>query len=210
VYLSIQAYSSEGLPVENKTSRDFIPADETPAACIDRLQRQIAELERREQLLAEENAHLADLLREHGIAVRISSHLQRDLPPPVTEALAADSARFSEMTSAERRLYDQLFDGSDVFFIARTDTRLDVGGWLTKALVWVAATSDKLVLFAPGKRAHSERIPFRVLRESLYNHVTGTIALAPATEIATNQLKLMPAEAYQLLAQIYATGDPKC
>lgn len=197
--------------MENETSRDFIPADEAPAACIHRLQRRITELERREQVLAEENAGLADLLREHGISVRISSHLQRDLPSPVTTPLAADSARFDEMGRAERRFYTELIGNSPAYVVVRTETRLDVGSWLGKSLIWAVATQDELVLFAVGKRAHSERIPFRVLRESLYNHVTGTIALAPAKEIATNQLKLMPAEGYQLLAQIYAsTGDPTC
>ena len=195
--------------METETNRDFIPANEAPEACIARLQVRLAELERREHLLAEENAHLADLLREHGISVRSSSHLQRDLPPPITEPLAAGSARFEEMRAAERKLFEQVVGRTPVYFVARTDTRFDVGGWLSKALVWVVATDDELVLFAQGKRAHSERIPFRVLRESLYNHVTGTIALAPAKEITTSQLTLMPAEGYQLLAQIYATtGDP--
>lgn len=190
---------------------DFIPANESPNVCIARLQRRIAELERREQLLAEENAQLADLLREHNIPVRISSHLRRDLPLPLTEALTADSARFTEMNHATRDLYQQVIGDTPVYFVALTETRLDVGSWLSKAPLWVAATVDELILLAAGKRPHCERIPFRILRESLYNHVTGCIALAPAREIATTQLKLMPAEGYQLLAQIYAsTGEPTC
>jgi hypothetical protein len=111
------------------------------------------------------------------------------------------------MTWGERKLFKEVVGKSKILLVYKTGSHIDVGHWFGGGIVWVCAAADELALFAAGRRGYSERVPFRLLRESLYNHVTGELALAPATELGVRTLKMTPAEGYQLLAQIYREAD---
>jgi hypothetical protein len=187
----------------NARSAEWISSEETLDAKVRRLERRVAALERRERLLAEENLRLADLLKDNGVEVHVSSHLTRELPEAAEKPLPADDTAFSHMTEAERALFGEASEGQDAFVLVKTGSEVDVGSWVARGQAWACAMADDLMLFASGRRPYVQRIPYRQLRESLYNHVTGSIAMAPVREAELQTLKVTPAEGYQLLAQIY-------
>jgi hypothetical protein len=78
-----------------------------------------------------------------------------------------------------------------------------VGHWFSKGRIWACALAGELAMFAYGRRPYLERVPFRLLQQSLYNHVTGEVVLAPARDVRVDSLRVTPAEGYQFLAQIY-------
>ncbi|MCH7725045.1 MAG: hypothetical protein IH991_00990 [Planctomycetes bacterium] len=93
--------------------------------------------------------------------------------------------------------------GDGVYFCVKTQTKVDVGRWMRKSRVWAIGLTDHLALVARGRDGLAERIPYEQLRESVYNHVTGTLVLAPHELPTVKSLKLNPVDAHQLLAQIY-------
>ncbi len=137
-------------------------------------------------------------------AIRNSQSLE--LPPARKEPLARTGGAFSRMGYRERFLAGQLLASEDVFVIARTGTKIDVGSWLLRGRVWVFALADSLAVLACGRaglRVRAEKIPYEKLRESQYNHVTGELALAPARGLPVRGLKIDPVTGYQILAQIH-------
>jgi hypothetical protein len=128
-----------------------------------------------------------------------------ELPPARKEPLDKTGGAFSRMPYRERFLAEQLLASEDVFVVARTGTKIDVGSWLLRGRVWVFALADSLAIVAcgpAGSRVRAERIPYEELRESQYNHVTGELALAPAKGLPFRGLKTDPITGYQILAQI--------
>ena len=169
----------------------------------ERQQRTIELLTDRIRMLEEENHSLVIKLKELGVEVRESSRTSSELPAPLPEPLDRESEDFTRLGEPERRLAEELLDGQSVYLLERSDTGLDVGHWMNKGLVWVAAEADELVLFAAGSRPFQEKIPFSHLYRSLYNHVTGDLVLAPAEGAKLTRIRIAPATAYQFLAQIF-------
>jgi hypothetical protein len=166
----------------------------------------------RVKVLEAENLSLATKLRDLGVDLRLESRTALEMPPPVTAELEFAGSAMRSMAAPERRLAEELFAAEPVYVLERSDARVDVGHWLSRGVVWVAATAGDLVLFAAGRRPHVERVPFTVLYQSVYNQVVGELVLGPAPEIKLRQLKLAPPVAYQFLAQIYQqkeNEDPK-
>jgi len=129
-----------------------------------------------------------------------------ELPPAHREPLDRTGGAWLRMGYRERFLADQLAGARDVFVVARTRTKVDVGSWFLRGRVWVLALSDSLAVLAcgpAGLRLHAERIPYEKLRRSRYNHVTGELALAPAGVEGIRGFRVDPVTAYQILAQIY-------
>ena len=83
-----------------------------------------------------------------------------------------------------------------------TDTLMDVGGWLCKKRICVSTKPDGLLLFAQGKTPYKEHIPFQKLQDSIYNHTTGELVIAPAEEAQTKSLKMSPLNATRILKYI--------
>jgi len=113
----------------------------------------------------------------------------------------------------ERFLAAQLLAGREVFVVTRTRTRIDVGSWLVRGRVWVFALADSLAFVACGScggRPRACRIPYDLLRQSQYNHVTGELALAPVKDLPFRGLKMDPVDGYQILAQIYQEDSHPC
>ncbi len=186
-------------------STGLITAD-TPAellAEIERRERSIQVLTARIRLLEGENAALAEDLRRHGVEARASSEIALELPPPLERPLAADAPALAMLDDQEAGLLLELCGGEQAYMLLRSNTRVDTGGWLAGRLLWVCATRAELVVFAAGKRPHAEKLPFASLQRSIYNHVTGEVVLAPASNAGVTRIKLAPGDAYQLLAQIY-------
>ncbi len=172
-----------------------------------RLQRSVALLRARVRMLEDENHALVRLLHERGVTVHESSRLRLELPAAVTTPLDP-SAAAGRLAPAERALLAELCGSAPVFVLVKSHTHVDVGHWFSNGLIWLAAGAAELALFAAGKHPHAEKVPYEELYLSLYNHVTGELVLAPAPEVAQRHLKLAPADAYQVLAQIYqGAGD---
>jgi len=128
------------------------------------------------------------------------------LPQALTQPLAAPGADLAPMPRRTRALAEKLIDRQDVFLVARTGTKVDVGSWLAQGRVWLVALEDSLVVVATGMagaRPLAEKIGYDRLRQSQYNHVTGQLALSPAKLSGTRGLHLPPIEGCQMLAQIY-------
>ena len=83
-----------------------------------------------------------------------------------------------------------------------THTRVDTGGWMGRRRILVAAHEGRVVLLAPGVKPYVEAIPFRELDQSLYNHVTGELVLAPAPGKGVRTLDMPSLDAQQLLQMI--------
>lgn len=107
----------------------------------------------------------------------------------------------SDLTRAEQTLLDELAAGEKVRLLLPTSTKLDTGNWLMRGKVWAACTDDRLLLLAAGRRPHSEAVAFAQLYESLYNHVTGQLVLAPAPKTQVRGLSLTASAAKSLLAR---------
>lgn len=110
------------------------------------------------------------------------------------------------MTPSERKLLEDVCGNEPVLVLFKSDSFVDTGGWLRRSRVWVGATAKELVLLAFGRKPFFQKTTFQVLRESLYNHVTGELVLAPAGELTLNSVKVPPLEGCQLLDQIYDNG----
>jgi hypothetical protein len=124
-----------------------------------------------------------------------------ELPDPIVQPLDRGAEVLGRLGKAARRLAQPLIGQDDVFVLLKTRSRVDTGGWLGRRRVWAAALADALVVFAPGRRPCSERIPFAQLRESTYNHVTGELVLAPPEGMHVRSLRVSPLDGYQLIAQ---------
>ncbi|MBI3987284.1 MAG: hypothetical protein HY343_10205 [Lentisphaerae bacterium] len=149
--------------------------------------------------LEEENGRLAGLLLERGVNVHAASTTVLELPPPPAQPLAADDDSFHSMRPDELGLLREALGGTDgVFALVLSDTRADTGGWFRRPKVWVAATRDRLAVWAAGRRPWLETIEFSRLRESLYNHVTGELVLAPALEMKRRCLRMSPLDGYRM------------
>jgi len=136
-----------------------------------------------------------------------------ELPPVHKEPLDKTGGAFSRMPYREGFLAAQLLASDDVFLVARTGTKIDVGSWLLRGRVWVFALADSLAVLAcgsVGSRPRADRIPYDQLRESQYNHVTGELALAPAAGLPFRGLGVDPITGYQILAQIYHEDQRAC
>ena len=173
----------------------------------EQMTRTVAALEQRIAMLEEENIRFAHLLREHGINVRATSQVALELPPPLEDPLATKDASHALLSGAEQRLLDEACSGSPFFLLIRSATKVDTGHWFRRAPVWVAALADRLVLLAWGAKPWFDAIPFRHLKQSLYNHVTGEVVLAPASGLRIDRFKIAPADGAQILAQIYASKE---
>ena len=123
-------------------------------------------------------------------------------PAAASAAPAASSpAARARLRPAERRLLATLANGEEPALLLKTGTKADVGQWFRRGRVWVGCFPGRLVLFATGRRPYGERLECAQLGQSLYNFLTGELALAPATP-AVRRLKLAPIEAQRVLAHI--------
>lgn len=157
-------------------------------------------------VLEEENAALIALLKQHGVDARMPSQMSAELPPPLATPLDIERHDvFLNMRGAERELCRATADGRSVFLLLATDSRADTGSWFRRGRIYAMATAESLALFAAGRRPFAADIKFARLLESIYNHCTGEVVLAPAKGLAIASLRIPPANGYQLLAQIYAS-----
>jgi hypothetical protein len=127
------------------------------------------------------------------------------LPPANTNPLGR-RARRRRLGGARRRLLESLVGDEPVYYVRRTQTKVDVGAWFRKGRVCICLLAGEAVLFAEGRRPYVERIPLQRLRDSRYNHVTGELMLAPDAASHIVGLKVPPLEGLQILAQIYNTS----
>ena len=178
--------------------------EENLKRAVERLQQRCALLEGRLAVLDEENERFAELLRQHGEDVRRKSHIHVELPPALTAPAPANRDEVDSMTPREQRLYANVLSGAAPMLLLLTESLTDVGQWLWKSRVWLAVTDAAVVMFASGRRPLIQQVPFKHVQESLYNHVTGELVLAPDRKFRLGSVRLPPVEGYQVLAQIYS------
>lgn len=119
----------------------------------------------------------------------------------------------------EERLFRTLSEGKKVLCLIKTGTKVDVGLWFRRRKVWLFLTPDEIVIFTAGRWNFVERIKFDQLNETVYNHITGEIILAPY-EGEVNSLKVDPLSGYYIAEKIRGRaigvsiaellGDLKC
>ncbi len=130
----------------------------------------------------------------------------RELPEPARTPLDVQGAVLGRLwTRGARAQAETLLDGEPVLVAVKSRTRVDTGGWTGGRRVWACVQAGRLALFAPGPRPLAQRIAYGDLGESVYNHVTGELVLAPAPEAPCRLLRVAPLDGYQLLAQILGT-----
>jgi hypothetical protein len=127
------------------------------------------------------------------------------LPPANTTPLNR-RARRRQLGRGRRRMLESLVGDEAVYYLGRTQTKVDVGAWFRKGRVCICVLAGEAVIFAKGKRPYVERIRLGRLRESKYNHVTGELTLAPESATQVRGLKLPPLEGLQIIAQIHQTS----
>lgn len=184
-----------------------MPADahtETPEQMAARLTRHVRLLQDRLVALEEENSRFAAMLRERGVDIMTQSKMAMELPPALTAPPADRFAPILQlMKQAERNLLAELCGADEILLILKTDSIVDVGGWFVRGHLWACTTRRDLNLFASGRKPAFQKTPLASLRQSLYNHVTGEVVLAPDRELRLTRVQVAPLDGYQLLAQIY-------
>ena len=126
------------------------------------------------------------------------------LPAVWTTPLDRAGAEFPRMGKSARRLLETAIGSAELFMVLKTRTRVDVGEWFWNGRVWLGVTAQAVTLLASGRKPFVQAVPFDQLRDSLYNHITGEVVLAPAKELKVKRVKLPALAGYQLLAQIYS------
>jgi hypothetical protein len=168
----------------------------------ERARQKVAILEDRVRLLEQENHAFAEMLKERGVEVHPISMASRRVPPAITDPSPQDDV-VATLTSAEGRLYRELCGSDRVVLLLLTESMAEVGLWMWKRRVWLCVTDQALVLFAEGRKPIAQRTPYAHIGESLFNHVTGELVLAPDRKYRLGRVKLQPKDGYQVLAQIY-------
>ena len=135
------------------------------------------------------------------------------LPAPLTKAIDPGRWKFLprwQLRYPVRYLAGQAIDGEDVMMMTPTRGRIDTGSWFRHARIWMWVLQDELLLIAAGwggPNPYVQRVRFSELTESVYNHVTDELVLAPAMDVPIKALGMSPTSGYQVLAQIYANAD---
>lgn len=181
-----------------------IAHEEEQEAKIERLQQTTALLQDQIALLEQENGELVGMLKERGVTVRSRSATALELPPVLTTPTERTAEIRALMTPAAQRLLTDICGVAPILILLKTDSTTDTGNWFCQGRIWAAATAEDLVLLASGRKPFFQKAPFIYLRESLYNHVTGELVLAPNRGWKLDRVALPPLDGYQLLAQIYS------
>lgn len=117
------------------------------------------------------------------------------LPPEIRELLAGNG-----------------LDAAEVRFAAASATRVDTGGWLRGATLFLAVVGDRFVLAAAGRRPLVRILPLSAVSRAVYNHVTGELAFPPVKSgppVPAVRLDPMLARSlFSLLISPSIPGDP--
>ncbi|MDX1681580.1 MAG: hypothetical protein R3336_00535 [Phycisphaeraceae bacterium] len=121
-----------------------------------------------------------------------------------TEADSVDAAALSEPL---RRRLERLAPDAIVREIIATGSRVDTGRWLGPAPVMLCVLEEGVALLADGPDPLAEYWPARTVADSIYNHATGELLLAPARGSDCPGLKLDPLAARRVLSLILFKDD---
>lgn len=85
-----------------------------------------------------------------------------------------------------------------------TQTAIDVGNWRKKR-VWIAATEERIILGAYGRRPYHQQIEIETIDESFWNEFTSEVVFEPnpAEEGGLRSVKLTEDRGYHLLGLIH-------
>lgn len=159
------------------------------------------------------NAKAVPNAGRHDVVLMTQTRQTNQLPAPLTEPIDPGwwtSLPRWQLRYPVRYLAGQVLDGEDVMMMTPTRGRIDTGSWFRNARIWMWVLRDELLLIAAGwggPNPYVQRVPFSELTESVYNHVTDELVLAPAMDVPVKALGMCPTSGYQVLSQIYANAD---
>ena len=113
----------------------------------------------------------------------------------------------NEPTPEELELAGDGVSPERISFSVRTRSRIDVGSWFRKVRVVACILPDELLLLAPGRCPYVDLIPFSEAQESLYNHVTGEVVLAPWEGPRIRKLRMSPLDGSKILEYIQGLNN---
>ncbi len=106
------------------------------------------------------------------------------------------------MNPLEQQLLREVTGGVEPRLCLRTQTRVDAGGWLRRAPLWLCVTERQLVLLAVAQRRYVECVDLVKCRASRYSHATGEFVISPAEGLEVTRVAMSPAEAVKVLQWI--------
>ena len=94
-------------------------------------------------------------------------------------------------------------------FAAASATRVDTGGWLRGAPLFLAVVGDRFVLAAAGPRPLVRTLPLSAISRAVYNHVTGELAFPPVKSgPPVPAVRIDPLLARSLVGLLSPPSDP--
>jgi hypothetical protein len=108
----------------------------------------------------------------------------------------------ADMNPLEQQLLREATGGEEPGLCLRTETRVDAGGWLRRAPMWLCATGTRLVLLAVDRRRYAQGVELTQCRDSCYCHATGELLIRPAEGIEFDRVKMSAADAAKVLEWI--------
>lgn len=133
------------------------------------------------------------------------------LPEPIRQPVATEAA-LGQLRGARRAAAARLVGDRPVFLRVRTRSWADIGGWLGPRPIDLFATDRGLAMVAAGRfdfegpAPLEQCVPYTDLRDSTYNYATGRLIFSPAERSPIKSVRIGPADAQQLLAQIHHEG----
>ena len=106
------------------------------------------------------------------------------------------------MNELEKALLREVAGGEEPRLCLCTKTRVDAGGWLRRAPLWLCATGSRLVLLAVARRRYVACVERAQCRESRYCHATGELLIRPAEGLEFDRVKMSAADAVKVLEWI--------
>jgi hypothetical protein len=102
----------------------------------------------------------------------------------------------------EKAVLREATGGEEPGLCLRTETRVDAGGWLRRAPLWLCMTETRLVLLAVARRRYAQCVERSECRGIRYCHATGELLIQPAEGIEFARVGMSPAEATKVLQWI--------
>lgn len=162
---------------------------------------------RMEKTLEKRARLLAGVLRNRESVCRLSTWV---LPPARKDPIALDDEFvFGGLRPRELAWFEMQVGEEPILYVCRTGSHVDVGHWFSNGRIWALAGKRALILIACGKRPFVERTEFAWLGETIYNHQTGELALAPREGLTVKTLRMGPIAGLQFLSQIFSEQREK-
>jgi len=83
--------------------------------------------------------------------------------------------------------------------VIRSNTRIDTGRWWWRSPLLLAVMEEELVIFAGARRRYACRIAFDSCRQSVYDHGSRELVLAPVEGLEHKRVGMSVSDALRVL-----------